>query len=462
MATLPRYQEGGWGWAVVLANFTIELVFFGNLKALGVLIASMTEDFDTELWVVGSIASLHYAIQTLLAPLAAAIARKFGNRIVVFFGGMLYGVGLVMSAMVRHVAILAVALVVISGSGAVCTTWPAHSELAFYFREKYALAAFVTLTGSPVGMMLYGPVTQFLVDVYGWRGAMLLLGGVSFHVVVASMLVRRPPASYYAVEGNVETSDCASEEPGKSLRSKVWNAVVSVLYLDVFYSIEFIILSIIRMIYSIAYGGAVVYIVSNGLALGLSAREASFLTTAWGIGNLAGLVVSALALHMKTLSVRGTVGIAAIVSAVGLVLEPLVSNVIGQNIIAFIVGAGMGIAVEALFVMTRCLPFDDNEFVNVLGWQCLLSGLAVSVGDVIAGWLYDVTGSFHATFFLYSVAMATILLCLLLDIFCASTESSNQNGLMVLMTSLFRSDSITRFKASPIQPSIDSFPLHRS
>ena len=66
MATLPMYREGGWGWVIVLASFMTELIYFGNLKALGVLITSMAEDLDTELWVVGSIASLHYAVRSLL------------------------------------------------------------------------------------------------------------------------------------------------------------------------------------------------------------------------------------------------------------------------------------------------------------------------------------------------------------------------------------------------------------
>ena len=49
------------------------------------------------------------------APLTAALARKFGSRLVVVFGGILYGVGLVMSAVVQHVSTLAVTVVVISG-----------------------------------------------------------------------------------------------------------------------------------------------------------------------------------------------------------------------------------------------------------------------------------------------------------------------------------------------------------
>ena len=217
---------------------------------------------------------------------------------------------------------------------------------------------------------------------------MLLLGGIGFHFVVAGMLLRRPPASYRAVQGTVKLSKSPGGKTGMSLRSKVWNSVDSFLCLDVFRSLEFILVSIIRMLFSIACGGAIVYMVSNGLALGLSAREASFLTTAWGCGDLFGVALSVLALHKTALSVHRVLGIASVASALGLFLEPFVSNVIGQIAVVFVAGAGMGGVVETGSLMTRRLPFDDDEFVIVLGWQFFLSGSAVCVCDVIAGWSF--------------------------------------------------------------------------
>ncbi|XP_038049220.1 monocarboxylate transporter 11-like [Patiria miniata] len=465
MATVsPSYREGGWGWAVVLACFMTEFIICGNLKALGVLITYMKEDFGTELWVVGSIVSLHYAVQSIMCPLAAALAPKFGVRSLVLVGSALYGVGLVVSALTHSIAILALALVVIAGTGVASVLEITHAELAYYFREKYPLAAFLTFTGTPVGMMLLGPITQVLVDTYGWRGAMLLLGGVSFHLVVAGMLIRRPPNSYQAVPDHEEqlTID-GIDSPGKfkqevklnkSKISNLWNSVFSALGLEVFVSAEFMIVATIRMLYSIGYGGVVVYIVPNGLALGLSAKEASFLTTAWGVGNLAGLILLASAMHVKLVSVRRAEGIAVSVIAVGFALEPFVSPFVGQILTAFVVGAGLGCAIEGIFVMTRCLPFGDDKFVSVLGWQTFLSGVAAAIGDTLSGWLSDATGSFHATFFLYSATMAAIVLCLLVDAIriSSTTGSSKQRGPAVLMPSLFKKDSSTSFERVPIQP----------
>ncbi|XP_038051467.1 monocarboxylate transporter 12-B-like [Patiria miniata] len=468
MATSPSHREGGWGWAVVLACFVTEFIAFGNLKALAILITSMKEDFGTELWVVGSIVSLHYAVQYIMSPLAAALARKLGIRSLILVGGTLYGVGLVVSALTPSVAIFAISLAVVSGTGIACTLDLIHAEVTFYFQEKYALAVFISSSGSPVGMMLYGPITQVLMDTYGWRGAMLLLGGFSFHLVLGGMLVRRPTASYQEVPDHEEhhtidgknSPGISTDEakPTKRVVSNPLNSVFSALCLEVFFSADFMILAAKRMLYSIAFGGSVIYIVPNGLALGLTTSEVAFLTTAWGVGDLAGMLLSAWTFHIKVLSVQNVEVLAVIVSVLGLLLQPFVASFVGQTVLVLIVGVGMGCTVQGILVMTRWLPFGDDKFVIVFGWQTFLSGAAASIGDTLSGWLSDATGSFHATFFLYSATMAAILLCLLQDVIriISPPESSKQRGLMVLMPSLFKRDSSMIFERMPIQPNTNS------
>ena len=61
-----RY-EGGWGWITVMSAFLAEFIVFGSMKALGVLITAMKGDFDTDLWIVGSLSSLHLGVQFALS-----------------------------------------------------------------------------------------------------------------------------------------------------------------------------------------------------------------------------------------------------------------------------------------------------------------------------------------------------------------------------------------------------------
>ena len=58
-------------------------------------------------------------------------------------------------------------------------------ELASYFHERYNLAVGISHTGMSIGIMTIPLRTQLLIDTYGWRGCMLLLGGINLHLVVS-------------------------------------------------------------------------------------------------------------------------------------------------------------------------------------------------------------------------------------------------------------------------------------
>ena len=60
------YREGGWGWPVVFSVFLSQFILYGNLKATGVLITHIHQDYKTSLWTIGLINSLYYAMQFLL------------------------------------------------------------------------------------------------------------------------------------------------------------------------------------------------------------------------------------------------------------------------------------------------------------------------------------------------------------------------------------------------------------
>ena len=67
MDKVQHYREGGWGWFVVLSACLVEFVNIGSLKALGVLITAMKQDLETDLWIVGSINSLHLGVINILS-----------------------------------------------------------------------------------------------------------------------------------------------------------------------------------------------------------------------------------------------------------------------------------------------------------------------------------------------------------------------------------------------------------
>ena len=67
---------------------------------------------------------------------------------------------------------------------------PCLSILAKYFDRYKRLASSLAMAGMGVGSFVAPPIIKTLEDTYGWRGAMLLVGGLYAHVIVLFVLYK--------------------------------------------------------------------------------------------------------------------------------------------------------------------------------------------------------------------------------------------------------------------------------
>ena len=62
-ATEPtNYDHDSWGWIMVAAAFVNCFVIMGQLKAFGVLLIPITDDLDSDLWLIGWVAVLYHIV----------------------------------------------------------------------------------------------------------------------------------------------------------------------------------------------------------------------------------------------------------------------------------------------------------------------------------------------------------------------------------------------------------------
>ena len=64
--------------------------------------------------------------------------------------------------------------------------------LGQYFDKYYLLASGVSETCIGLGIIIFSPLTQVLLDTYGWRNTLLLLGGIYSHMIIGGILLRSP------------------------------------------------------------------------------------------------------------------------------------------------------------------------------------------------------------------------------------------------------------------------------
>lgn len=67
---------------------------------------------------------------------------------------------------------------------------PSIVVVSFYFTRHRALATSVVLCGSGVGKFVFAPLSRYLIDKYGWRGANCILGAIVLHGAACGCVFR--------------------------------------------------------------------------------------------------------------------------------------------------------------------------------------------------------------------------------------------------------------------------------
>lgn len=185
----------GWVIVAVMAVTGAASMAMGTLN-FGLFVKPMGEDLGIGRAIFGWAQTTRQVASALTSPLVGALIDRFGSRALlaaaaVITGGALAALGLVNDGW-QLVALFAVmGLVGMSGPGALVTTVPVAK---WFVRQRGRAMAFASL-GFPLGAVVFIPLTQVLIERFGWRTAWVILAvtGAGIIVPLSLAFVRRAP-----------------------------------------------------------------------------------------------------------------------------------------------------------------------------------------------------------------------------------------------------------------------------
>lgn len=194
--SLPKKKneipDGGWGWMVVFASLCISMIIDGVSFSFGLLYTQFLNYFKESESKTSWIGSLFLAIPLLSGPIMSNLVDNYGCRRMTIIGGLISGTGFVLAALVNSVEMLYLTFGVIAGLGLGICYVTAVVSVAFWFDKKRTLATGIGASGTGIGTFVYAPLTQFLIEYYGWRGTILILAGTMYNICVFGALMRDP------------------------------------------------------------------------------------------------------------------------------------------------------------------------------------------------------------------------------------------------------------------------------
>ncbi|XP_038044489.1 monocarboxylate transporter 12-like [Patiria miniata] len=457
-------KEGGWGIVVVIAAHLSLVIQYGLLRSGGVMYLSWKEDFDTNDKETAAVQSIISSMSCFSGLPAGVLTERFGCRVSGMVGGILMFIGLLCSYWVTDIYQLYITVSII-GAGIGIGYSSAVVAVAIYFKRKYKIAHAIAISGNGMGMIAAPPIFQFLLENFGWRGTFLIASAIAANIVTLSALFRPIRATrksggnlhskhqHLAVKetGDMSNDDQNSEEnyrhsddvlqtglpaePDKTPNSstgyvslttdsknsnpilKLLKRLASSLGFHLFVkSYRFFLLCVIRLEFSIAYMGLVLYLVPRAQSVGVAPSSAAILLSILGVGSLLGRLGNGLLVSWK-LSAEHVTAILMALAGSSVLLLNFESYYIFA-IASFLHGFATGFFYAIVIVLTRQFVGVRKLAVGV-GLFLIFSGIGVILGPLLAGWILDLTGDSYQTVFyvgsaVYFICAAQLLILPLL------------------------------------------------
>lgn len=176
-------------WLLIICGCLIAAMAFGPRSAMGFFQLPMLADKGWDRTTFG----LAMAIQNLLwglgQPVFGAIADRYGTWRVLSVGGLLYAVGLAMMASADTPTMLHISGGVLVGLGVAASSF--SIVLASFGRntppEKRSIVFGIGTAAGSAGMFIFAPVSQGLIDAYGWSDTLLIMSAMMLIIPVLAI-----------------------------------------------------------------------------------------------------------------------------------------------------------------------------------------------------------------------------------------------------------------------------------
>jgi predicted MFS family arabinose efflux permease len=205
---MQQASSSGWSRDILLAISCAALIVtvsMGVRQSFGLFLPPIGRDLGLGREAFGFAIALQNLLFGIAQPFVGALSDRYGARRVVFFGGLIYVLGLGWAASTQLPEGLLAALGVLVGLGLSGTTFVVlMGNIGRWVRPEQRSMAFGLVTaGGSLGQFAVVPLAQLLIHQFGWRGALLgLLAMVAISLLAILGLKRGAPASESAAPSN--------------------------------------------------------------------------------------------------------------------------------------------------------------------------------------------------------------------------------------------------------------------
>lgn len=179
-------------WLIIIAGCLIALLSFGPRSAMGFFQLPMLADTGWDRTTFGLAMAIQNLFWGLGQPFFGAIADKFGTWKVLALSSLLYSSGLFMMSVAPSPGWFYMGGGVLAGLGIASASF--GIVLAAFARnvapERRSMAFGIGTAAGSAGMFVFAPLSQGLIDAYGWQEALVWMAAMMFIIPFLAIPLR--------------------------------------------------------------------------------------------------------------------------------------------------------------------------------------------------------------------------------------------------------------------------------
>jgi MFS family permease len=390
---------------VVAAAFWVIVVTSGSFYSYGVFFKPMVAEFGWNRQLTAGVMGVACLIYVMILPFVGHFADRRGPRLVMAVSTGLLGVGYVLGAYVQSALQLYLFIGVLGGLSYPGVLPVPVAVVSRWFDANRGLALGITLAGVGVGTLAMPPLIALLVEGYGWRVAFLVLGFlVCLTCVPPSILfMRDPEGSGKSREADVDPDDLDAQPTGQAAREFTVHEALRTRAFWTLFALYGACITVLGMI--------MIHIVPHLTDIGMSATVAANVLGGIGIGSVGGrILVGVLADRYGTKLVLVA---CLIIKGIVLLCLPRAGGFLFSYALGFFYGVSYGGFMVVIPALTSYL-FGLAAMGAIFATISIAEGIGFGLGSYLAGYIWDVTGSYQMMFL---IGIGLIVVSMLLAVF---------------------------------------------
>ena len=375
------------GWKIVASLFVVLfLVWGGGVNTGAVFFPALLKYFGWSRAHLSTLGSAGAIAGGLAGPLVGWLLDRFEARRVMVGGTIVVAIAFIAASRANSYLPLLIANLVIAVGVAASTVIPCSLIVSSWFGERRGLALGVTFAGTSLGGMGMTIASNYAIASGGWRTGyvMLTLPMILIVIPLVFLTVRSRPLPQISPDEARSLPPLPGLEMTEAIRTR-----------------SFWLIGAAQFLYACAIAGAglhlIAYLIGIGYKPSFAAGVLSAIFLLTSIGKLA------MGLFADRVSARIALSINFTISTLGMAL--LLGAAHSSALLGYVILYGLTVGAPlVLMPMVMAESLGIRRLGSVMGITGMFATAGAAIGPVLAGHIFDVSGSYDAAFFVF-VAM---------------------------------------------------------